>query len=305
MREFRRWLRRRRRRLIFLVMRQLLRIAGFKAAQPIGRQMGNLQFRLSWRERKRCQRDLAELLGRPEGDPTVREILRQSYRATLVALLEALAMFDRRQDHGLLQAHCEVDGMEHLREALAAGHGAILLAAHMGNGALVAIRLAHEGWPVSVVYRQARMMSEGIFEHGLPLYGIEGIRANAGIRAYSQMLDALRRGRIVFLMMDQGTKASQDGIMLRFLGKDMPVTAGPAQLARHSGAPMLPLLTTAAEPRWKFTIAAPVERAPGSSLQEDVERLVRMTERHILEYPQLWSWHHRRWRRFPMAPKPA
>jgi KDO2-lipid IV(A) lauroyltransferase len=207
-------------------------------------------------------------------------------------------------DDGVLNARCDVEGIEHLRTALAAGRGAILLSAHMGNGPMIAVRLARAGFPVSIVYRQARMMSAAIYERGLPYYGIEGILANAGIRAYSRMLDALRRGRIVFVMMDQGTKAAKDGIVMRFLGKDMPMPAGPVQLSRHSGAPIVPLWNVAAEPVWKFTIGAPVCREPGWTLETEVEHLVRLTEQHILKYPHLWSWHHRRWRNFPMASMP-
>jgi len=304
MREFRRWLRRRRRRLVFLATRQLMRSAGFGRARQIGTLLAGMQFRLSWRLRRRCLRDLAELQGRPADDPSVRAQLRQAYRVNTIAVLEALAMFDRRLDRSTLDSHCDIEGLEHLRGALAAGRGAILLGAHMGNGGLPAARLAGEGWPVSVVYRQARMMSAGFFECGLPLYGIEGILANAGLRAYVQMLDALRRGRVLFVMMDQGIPAAQEGVMLRFLGKDMPMSAGPAQLARQSGAPVLPLLTAAADPVWKFVIGAPIARVAGASLESDVERLARVTEQQILQHPELWSWHHRRWRRFPMAARP-
>ena len=102
-----------------------------------------------------------------------------------------------------------------------------MLAAHMGNCALLATHLAFSGLPVSVVYRRARMMSAGFFERGLPLYGIEGISANAGIQAYGRMLDALRRGRILFVMMDQGTKAAQDGIICAFSARTCPSPLGP------------------------------------------------------------------------------
>ncbi len=290
---------------MFLAMRQLMRTTGFASARPIGRRLGILQFRLAWRVRRRCARDLAALLGHPAGDARTREVLRQAYCVNSIAALEALSMFDRRLEDGALNSQCELQGIEHLRAGLAGGRGAILLAAHMGNAALVAARLAREGWPVSVVYKRARMMSAGFFEKGLPLYGIDGIPADAGIRAYGWMLDALRRGRILFVMMDQGAKAGRDGVVLRFLGKDLPMSAGPAQLARHSGAPVLPLLTTAAEPVWKFTIDEAVRQAPGSTLEGDAGQLLRATERNILRFPGLWSWHHRRWRKYPMAASPA
>ena len=49
------------------------------------------------------------------------------------------------------------------------------MAAHMGNAALVPLRLASAGWPVSVVYKESRMMSADFFLAGLERYGIQGI----------------------------------------------------------------------------------------------------------------------------------
>ena len=135
------------------------------------------------------------------------------------------------------------------------------MAAHMGNAALVPLRLASAGWPVSVLYKESRMMSADFFLDGLERYGIQGIAANAGLRAYGQMLAALKQGRIVFLMLDQGVKQAKDGQVHRFLGKDMPMPAGPAQLARAARAPVLPVATLAATPRWRFALGSPCRLA--------------------------------------------
>ena len=78
------------------------------------------------------------------------------------------------------------------------------------------------------------------------------------------------------------------------------MVAGPAQLARTARAPVLPLATTAAAPVWHFAIEPPL-RLGQASLQADVECLVGLNERHVRERPQLWSWHHRRWRHLPRA----
>ena len=90
------------------------------------------------------------------------------------------------------------------------GRGAILLATHSGNSLLLAAQLAQRGVPVTVVYRQARMMSMDFFADGLPRYGIDGILANEGFRAYARMVDALRHDRVLFAMVDQGVKAGRD-----------------------------------------------------------------------------------------------
>lgn len=289
-------LRRARRRLLFLAVRSVLRLAGFRHAMAIGSLFGELQFRLAPRRRRRLQADMARALGRPADDAHVAAQLREAYRVNGGAVFEILAMFDRRQPEAELAARCEVDGLDRLRTALAGGRGAILLASHMGNAALLTIRLVQAGWPVSVVYRQSRMGSVGFFETGLAHYGIEPILANAGIRAYAQMLAALKRGRIVFMMIDQGVRHAEDGVMVRFLGKDVPMAAGPAQLARSARAPLLPVATTAVRPQWRFTIEAPVPLGT-ASLEDDLAALVATTERHVLAHPQLWSWPHRRWRK--------
>ena len=293
-------LRRARRRLAFLALHALLRVTGFRHARTVGGWLGELQFRVDGRERRRLLGDMAHALGRRPDDPALPPLLREAYRVNNGAVLEIMAMFDRRQQEAELAARCALDGLEHLRAALAEGRGAILLGSHMGNAALVATRLAQEGWPVSVVYKEARMMSAGFLQRGLEHYGIQGILANAGIRAYAQMLTALKQGRIVFMMLDQGVKHAKDGLVLRFLGKDAPMPAGPAQLARTARAPVLPLATTAAYPTWRFTIEPPL-RLGQASLEADVGSLVGLTERHVLERPQLWSWHHRRWRWLPRA----
>jgi len=288
--------RRMRRRILFLGLQRLLRMTGFARIRIVGSLAGALQFHLAWRERQRIQRDMARALGRAADDPATRLLLRQAYRVNNTAVLEIMAMFGRHHAQDELAARCEIEGLEQLRAAMAGGRGAVLLATHAGNAALLPVKLAHAGWAVSVVYRDARMMSAGFLQAGLERYGMEGIPANTGLRAYGQMLSALRQGRIVFIMMDQGVRIAKDGLVVRFLGKDAAMPTGPAQLARAARAPLLPVVTTAAEPLWRFTIGPPVALGQ-QSLESDVETLARLTERQILDYPHLWSWHHRRWRK--------
>lgn len=299
------WLRRSRKRLLFLAIRGLMRATGFARARRLGQLFGDLQFRLAWRGRRRQARDMALVLGRPADDPSICATLKQSYRVSNTTVLETMAMIVRRQDERILASQCEVEGLEQLQAALDCGRGAILLGAHMGNTLLLVAQLACAGWPMTIVYRESRAVSPpGFYGDGLAPYGIEGIIANKGRRAYAGMIEALRRGRIVLVTMDQGTTIAQAGIVMRFLGKEMPMPAGPAQLARRSGAPVLPAMTTAWDPVWRFTIGAPMPLVAGDTLASDVEQLARVTERQVLQYPHLWSWHHRRWRKYPFTPAP-
>ena len=212
------------RRLLFLSARSAMRLGGFHAARPLGSAMAALQYTFGVAERRHCLHDLARLLQREPGDPQVEKLLREAYRVNTRAVLEVLSMVDRQLDAATLQASCQVEGLQYLEEARR-GRGAILLATHSGNSLLLAAQLAQRGVPVTVVYRHARMMSMQFFADGLPRYGIDGILANEGFRAYARMIDALRHDRVLFAMVDQGVRAAETGMEMTFLGKRMPCRA--------------------------------------------------------------------------------
>ena len=172
---------------MFLAGRTLVRSVRFERLRALGAFVGELQFRLGFVPRQRMVRDLAALQGRGADDPAVKRQMREAYRINDAAVLEVLKMFDRPQDPAMLQAHVEVDGIALLRQALEAGRGAILLATHAGNSALLVIRLAAAGVPVSMVFRESRMMDAGLFERGLSAYGVEGILATDGLKAYGRI----------------------------------------------------------------------------------------------------------------------
>ena len=289
-----------RRRGLFLFARWLVRRSGFDGLRRLGAQMARLHYAFGGRIRRACLEGIAALQGRAADDPEVERTLREAYRVNTIAVLEVLSMVDRKLDAAHLHARCRVEGLENLHAARQ-GRGAILLATHSGNSLLLAAQLAESGVPVTVVYRHARMMSAQFFASGLPRYGIEGILANEGFKAYARMVDALRKDRVVFAMVDQGVRDAETGVPLRFLGKDMPMPGGVVQLARSARSPILPVVSIAADPVWQFAIEPPLTLLPGGSIAEDTAVVMRHVEAQILARPQLWSWHHRRWRKFPVA----
>jgi lauroyl/myristoyl acyltransferase len=286
--------------LLFRAARWLVRRVGFDDLRALGARVGWMHYVMGGQTRRACLSGIAALQGRNVNDPAVVATLREAYRVNTIAVLEVLSMVDQKLDAERLKSRCRVDGLAYL-EAARKGCGAILLATHSGNSLLLAAQLADAGLPVTVVYRRARMMSTQFFAAGLPRYGIDGILANEGFKAYARMLDALRKNRVVFAMVDQGVLVAETGVPLRFLGKDMPMPGGVVQLSRNARAPILPVTSIAADPVWCFTIEPPLTLLPGGSIAEDTATVMRHVETQILSFPQLWSWHHRRWRNFPLA----
>ena len=296
------WLRveRAARRALFRLCRVGVRPLSFKQVRLLGFLLGELQFRLLHRSRKRMTREMETVLAL-ENEREAKETLRQAFRLSNAVVLEILKALDRHQGTQALMTQVEVSGIDNLRAALDRGRGVILLGTHMGNTALLLVHLAERGIPLSVAHREAPMMESGFFEQGIAAYGVEAILANEGLAAYAKMLKALRHNRVVYISIDQGTKKAQDGLVMRFLGKDMAIPPGPAHLARKSEALVLPVATLAAEPRWRFEIREPIPQSGQGTLESDLERMLKITEGLIRDNPRLWSWHHRRWRLHPLS----
>lgn len=289
------------RKAVFRAARRLVRLFRFGALRPLGAFFGDLQYFLHLSGRRRRRADIASVLGLAPRDPQVTRTLRSAYRVNTLSALEVVSMVDRRLDARLVQASCQVDGLENLAAARS-GNGAILLASHAGNSLLLLAQLTAQGWPVTLVYRQSPNVPAEFIEGGLRHYGFEGIPAESGFKAYAGMVDAVRQDRVVFAMMDHGVNRAESGVPLRFLGKDMPMPGGIVQLARQTRAPIVPIASLAIDPRWHFRIEPRLQLGCGASFEEDMAMVLGHVERQILANPGMWSWPHRRWRKYPLAP---
>jgi phosphatidylinositol dimannoside acyltransferase len=272
---------------------------GFGLVRRCGRGFGILHYRFD-RSRHRLERHLAHAMDDPV---RARQWLRQAYRVNDGAALEIIAMYCRPIPADTLRAHSKVSGLEPLRAACAEGRGVVLLGMHMGNGMLMTARLAAEGLPVTVVYRESHKMPARFFERIGANHGTEGVLVDEPASAYRQMRRALDHGRVLFVLMDQATR--DRGVAVSFLGKSQTMPAGPAELVRRTGAAVFAVLPVAAEPVWEFQISQRLETAAQAADTLTIG-FARLMEDHIRAYPHLWSWHHRRWRRLPFeAPATA
>jgi lauroyl/myristoyl acyltransferase len=293
-------IRRLRRRTTFLVARWLVRLAGFDRCRPLGRVLGTLQYHLLVSRRRRALADLAVVLRRHPDDPVLSSTLRSAYRVNSIGVLEVASMVDRKLDAARILQRCRVEGIENL-SAARAGRGVILLATHSCNSLLVLAQLAGQGWPLTIVYRRSPSMPPDFDLMGLRNYGFEGVAAEDGLKSYVGMVEALRRDRVLFAMMDHGVTSAESGVPMRFLGKDMPMPGGIVQLARQTRAPIVPLTALAIDPVWHFRIEPALRIDPGGSFEEDAAAVMKHVEGQILSHPELWSWPHRRWRKYPLA----
>ncbi|MBM3269842.1 MAG: lysophospholipid acyltransferase family protein [Candidatus Sericytochromatia bacterium] len=182
------------------------------------------------------------------------------------------------------------EGEDHLERALAAGKGAVLVSAHLGNWEIMGAAAARRFRPVAGLVQNpskdafGRLFVEYREKVGVATY------SNAGPQALRPILRALRRGEIVVLLCDQHGEA-EEGIAT-FFGRRVAVPLGPFVLARRTGAAIVPAycVREGAGHVLRFEATLPVEADPDRNAQALMSRY----EAWIREYPDQWLWPHNR-----------
>ncbi|MFU8877803.1 MAG: lysophospholipid acyltransferase family protein [Wenzhouxiangellaceae bacterium] len=272
---------------------------GFAAIQRDGDRLGRLHHFITPMRRRRLAGQMARLFG-PETDPArISGWLHEAYRINDRAVLELMAQARGAVEPREIIEAVEFTGAEALLEQAETGRGAVLLGMHSGNVFALMLALDRTGVPITVVANQSRKLPDGFFRNMFAGSGVQAVDARPEFAAFYNLDKALKRGRAVFIPMDQIHKQGDSPTM--FLGKRVNMPPGAAALARKHRVPVFPVLLEAAGPRWTFRIDTPVHLPEHGTQAEDVAELSKIIDGHIRRHPGLWSWHQRRWVRYPFA----
>lgn len=184
-----------------------------------------------------------------------------------------------------------VEGLDNLKDAVAAGRGAVIASAHFGNWEMIRLAARDAGIEVGIIYRAFnnrsfdRLVMLRIRVAGEPVLhkGRQGLR---------EMLALLREGGVILVLMDQHMTS---GAPLPFLGRPaLTATAIPA-MCKRSGAVLLPASATRSDDGTTFDIRfeAPIAAADAKEMTAEVNRRI---ETWVVDRPAQWFWLHRRWR---------
>ncbi|WJW75265.1 LpxL/LpxP family Kdo(2)-lipid IV(A) lauroyl/palmitoleoyl acyltransferase [Thiohalobacter sp. IOR34] len=263
----------------------------------LGRGLGALLFHTARRRRHIARTNLR--LCFPELDEAARErLLRSNFAALGMGVVETAMSWwtpDAR-----LRPLARIEGLEHLRAALAQGRGVILLSAHFMTLEIGGRLLALEA-PFHVLYREhknplfervMRRARERHFEKAIPRDDMRGF------------LRSLKANMPVWYAPDQNY-GREHSIFVTFFGIPAATISATHRLARISGAPVVPFFPErlADDAGYRLRLLPALADFPSGDEAADTQRINDLIEAEIRRIPEQYLWVHRRFKTRPEGEK--
>ncbi|MBI3011167.1 MAG: lysophospholipid acyltransferase family protein, partial [Candidatus Omnitrophica bacterium] len=289
-----------RRRLMYLGfqgLQALVQVLPLAATRLLGRALGLVAYGLLVHQRRLAMGHLAYAFGDRLSPSERARIARGVFLNLGQNAVEWLLL--PRLSTGDLERMTTCEGLEHLRQALAEGNGAIVVTAHFGNWEVIPLFLKSIGFDGAVLARRLRYAEYESFL--ISLRGAKGIPTLAR-GSLKEVAKLLRANQIVGVLPDQDVD-SLEGVFVEFFGRRAYTPVGPAALSLMTGAPIIPCFMIREGARFRLVVEPPV-RAPQAADRARAAALLTQAwsdviESYIRRYPDQWVWMHRRWKTQP------
>ena len=269
---------------------RLLSLLPFRLQLALGAGLGAVLRRLPLRFVRIARRNI-ELCLPDLGAAARRKLLDRHFISLGIALLEIAAAW--WWPTARLRKISRLEGMAHLQEALARGHGAILLTAHL-TPLEIGGRILAAATPVNIIYRPSKNEALAVLlgrcrtrngGHAIPR---DDIRA---------MIGALKNNECVWYAPDQSYR-KKGAEMVSLFGIPAATNTATSRIARMTGAAVLPFFVERLPGTggYRAVIQPALENFPSDSPRADAERFHRLIEAQVRAVPDQYLWIHRRFK---------
>ncbi|HEV8310320.1 MAG TPA: lysophospholipid acyltransferase family protein [Methylomirabilota bacterium] len=265
----------------------------------LGARLGDVAYWALPGRRRVALANLALAFGPSLTDRDRRAVARASFRHFGVTAMECCRLFFGPP--GAMLSRLRVEGIEHIKAALAEGRGAFYLGAHFGNWELLGAAHMLTGFPpMNVVIRPLdNPFLDALVARGRERVQLRLIPKRAAVKGVQA---ALARGECVGIMLDQN--AGRQGVFVPFFGHLASTSRSLAVLALKTGVPVVPaFIHRLADGDHQVTVEPALPLVRTGRHDRDVELntacFTETIERHVRAHPEQWFWVHRRWKTRP------
>jgi KDO2-lipid IV(A) lauroyltransferase len=250
--------------------------------------LSDIAFLLFTEKRRWARENIAHVIHKSPASREARDLARRMFRSCGQYWVDFFGLNGRRA--ASIGAGVRIEGLEHLKNALKHGKGAIFLTAHLGSWDVGGAALAATG-----ELPELSAIVEPV-TGGSSQKAVTSMRENRGLKVIPVgkplgIGRALRRNEIVFLVGDRAI--GSEGVTVEFFGEETEFPRGAAFWALRSGAPVVPgFCVRQPDGTYVGYIEEAIEASHSDDAEEDLivhtQRIAQVIERYIARYPDQW-----------------
>ena len=235
-----------------------------------------LAFRFVPSRRQAVTSNLRHVMGLDEAAPALNVAVRSVFHTQAYNYVDLFLM--PRLTPEWLAERIEITNLSAFLQACTQGKGVILATAHLGNFDLLVKVTKTLNVPTAVLVE--RLTPEAMHQTVVRLRGAHGIRLiPAGPGGLREAVRTLKSGGVLAIGADRDVQGR--GEPVSFFGKPARMPVGAVELARRTGAALVPAFGLRLPGRrYRITIEPPIVPEAGT--------LIGLMERYIREHPEQW-----------------
>lgn len=229
--------------------------------------------------------NVATTLDLPAGRGVPRSLARAGIASWVRNYLEVLALGGLPRERILRRVTTNAPGEQVVRRTLA-DTGAVVALPHLGNWDLAGAWACLTKMPVSTVAERLGEAEFAAYTRIRERLGMQ-VLAHDDPAAVPELIAAARQHRLVCLMADRDLVGS--GVPVSWAGKQITVPAGPAMVARRSGATLFAAATHFTDDGLTIVFSAPIPTLPGrDGLVQMMQQVTDFFVDQVRRHPQDW-----------------
>lgn len=261
----------------------------------LGMRIADLFFLCDRKGRRAVMENLAQILRYQGRQPTPAQLTRMARRnfEHFGKYLVDFFRFARMRPEDVRRL-VDMENFEYLAQARAQQKGVIIITAHFGNWELGGAIMTALGFTLSAVFQPERASSVNrLFQQHRTGRGIHGIAMGQAARS---VIKVLKNQGMAAMLADRDFSPHHQP--LEFFGARARLPSGPARLAMHIGAPILPIfISRKTDDRFLMRCYPPILPADCRTAEEIRRRTRDILQTEIGQNPLQWFMFDQFWRK--------
>ena len=278
---------------LLMLLSRIICCLPHSALLTLGRGAGILYYRFIKKQRQRAIRQM--MAGLAISEEEAKKLVKASFINMATNVFEIFYM--PRLNENNFRDYIDIEHLERLTDALAEGHGVVVLTGHIGTWEWLSAAFTLSGLPVTAI---AKPQPNEQYTRVL-----NDLRATIHVEIFSRGTSellaaarALKQGNILGFLADQD--AGPGGAFIDFLGRPASTPMGPAVFSRKFNAPVIPAFILRQEDgRHRVIVGEALRYEDHGDTDRDLYdftvRMTRILERVVRENPTQWLWFQKRW----------